>query len=119
MGVTAKQSLERCYDIFYRKEVIVDEDDEKRPLGLMRTIYEQRIRTVDTSEFADNVHIVKDLSDTIGYENAVQSAKSLFASMFPNDRWMEKDKVSKSEQTRADKVFSALEEDEKNGQEQK
>ena len=112
----ARKSLQNCYDIFYRKDIIVDDNEEKRPLGLMRSIYEQRIRKVNTDKFADNVFIVKDLSDTIGYENAVQSAKLLFKKMFPNDPWMEKDKPIQPKQTRADKVFSALADDTGQGQ---
>merc|ERR1719474_2362190 len=121
----AMRSMERCFELFYRTQVIVDGDDEEkeeevgsgRPLGLMKTVYEQRVRTVNRERFAENVYIVEDLNDTIGYENAVQSAKSLFKSMFPRDPWMEKDKPAAPKQTRADKVFSALEESKENGNE--
>merc|ERR1712228_129403 len=93
----AKQSLQKCYNIFYTTQVVADANVEiQRPLGLMRTIYEQRIRRVNASQFADNV----------------QSAKSLFSEMFQNDQWMEKDKPIKPKETRADKVFSALKEEE-------
>merc|ERR1719242_44129 len=68
---------------------------------------------MNTQRFTDNVFIVEDLNDTIGYENAVQSAKSLFKQMFPDDPWMEKDKPAVPKETRADQVFGALEENKK------
>ena len=87
---SARRSLEKCLRSFYRLD-FDDDGGDGRPLALMETVYEQRMRTLDLSSFPENVHIVQDLSDTIGYENAVQSAEALFTKMFPSDVWMEKE----------------------------
>merc|ERR1712176_1331440 len=38
----ALRAMDGCFDLFYRTKLIVDENEEKRPLGLMKTVYEQR-----------------------------------------------------------------------------
>ena len=71
----ARASLERCCNAFYRNNLFERENegkDGKKPLLLCSSIYEQKLRCADIKNVPNNVQIIQDLTDTLGYRVAAQ-----------------------------------------------
>ncbi|ETO10703.1 hypothetical protein RFI_26675, partial [Reticulomyxa filosa] len=68
----SRQTMKRCFELLYRNPTKHKQEHSDKPTGLFYCLYEQRFRSVNTQHIPRNVFVVRDLDDTLSYENVVQ-----------------------------------------------